>query len=113
MLCCAARPPVCLQEEGLTPVYAPFFPKEKDEQWWVVLGGRAPGQREGPFSSLLAIKRVTINKPEMRVRLEFEVPAEAQTGPQELVVYLISDSYLGCDLENKLQVNVTAAEMEE
>lgn len=41
--------------EDLGPVVAPFFPKQKDEQWWLVVGNPTS-------NALLAIKRITVNK---------------------------------------------------
>lgn len=44
------------ENEGeVGPVYAPRFPKHKDEQWWLVVGDPAKG-------ALLAIKRITLAK---------------------------------------------------
>lgn len=44
------------ENEGeVGPVYAPRFPKQKDEQWWLVVGDPSKG-------ALLAIKRVTLGK---------------------------------------------------
>lgn len=41
--------------EELSPVVAPYFPRRKDEQWWLVIG-------KPSTNALLAIKRITVNK---------------------------------------------------
>eukprot|EP00812_Abedinium_dasypus_P014016 NODE_752_length_1376_cov_233.032551.p2 GENE.NODE_752_length_1376_cov_233.032551~~NODE_752_length_1376_cov_233.032551.p2 ORF type:complete len:194 (+),score=73.79 NODE_752_length_1376_cov_233.032551:522-1103(+) len=83
------------EEEGpLGPVYAPFYPKEKEESWWLVVGG--------PQSALVAIKRITISKAQVSVKLDVELGEEP--GTAEYTLYLISDSYQGCDLENNFKI---------
>jgi hypothetical protein len=77
---------------------APRYPKEKLEGWWVVLGDQKN-------NTLLAIKRVTLNKQRLDVNLEFEATT---AGKQKLALYLICDSYMGCDQE--LDVALTIAE---
>uniref|UniRef100_A0A0E0P155 RNA helicase n=1 Tax=Oryza rufipogon TaxID=4529 RepID=A0A0E0P155_ORYRU len=87
-----------LQSEA-GPVHAPRFPKPKEEGWWLVIGDRSTDQ-------LLAIKRVKLQK-RARVKLEFAAPAEA--GRKDYMVYLMSDSYLGCDQEYEFAVDVKDA----
>ncbi|EOD51861.1 putative pre-mrna splicing protein [Neofusicoccum parvum UCRNP2] len=84
-----------------TTVHAPFFPADKTENWWLVVG-------EESTKSLLAIKRVTVQR-ELRTKLEYVVPT---AGEHELTLYLMSDSYMGVDQAPTFKV--TAAEgMEE
>ncbi|KAG2647950.1 hypothetical protein PVAP13_1NG004400 [Panicum virgatum] len=83
-----------LSEVG--PVHAPRFPKPKEEGWWLVIGDSSTNQ-------LLAIKRVALQK-RARVKLEFSAPAEA--GRKDYMIYLMSDSYLGCDQEYEFAVDV-------
>ncbi|XP_044714925.1 sec63 brl domain-containing protein [Hirsutella rhossiliensis] len=78
-------------------VHAPFYPTKKMENWWLVVG-------EEKSRNLLAIKRVTIGR-ELRVRLEYTVPA---AGEHNLKLLLMSDSYIGVDQEREF--TVTAAE---
>ena len=78
-------------------VSAPFYPAEKMENWWLVVG-------EEKTNSLLAIKRVTIGK-KLEMRLEYVVPTP---GEHELTLYLMSDSYVGVDQDPTF--NITAAE---
>lgn len=84
-------------EEPDTTVSAPFYPANKMENWWLVVG-------EEKTNSLLAIKRVTIGKG-LEMRLEYVVPTP---GEHELTLYLMSDSYVGVDQDPTFRV--TAAE---
>ncbi|CAD6222866.1 unnamed protein product [Miscanthus lutarioriparius] len=81
------------------PVHAPRFPKPKEEGWWLVIGDSSTNQ-------LLAIKRVALQR-RARVKLEFSAPAE--TGRKDYMIYLMSDSYLGCDQEYEFTVDVKDA----
>merc|ERR1712127_89063 len=77
------------EDSAVGPVYAPFYPKEKEESWWLVVGG--------PQSALVAIKRTTITKASVSVKLDVELGEDA--GTFDYMLYLMSDSYQGCDLE--------------
>jgi len=85
------------EDERLGPVYAPFYPGEKAEGWWLVVGNTKTNQ-------LLAIKRITFNKPQMSSVLEFEAPV---AGHHKCLLYFMSDSYLGCDQEWPLEFTVS------
>jgi pre-mRNA-splicing helicase BRR2 len=82
--------------EAAQRVQAPRYPREKLEGWWVVLG-------DPKNNALLAIKRITLNKSHMDVRLEFEPTA---AGKQNIKVYLMCDCYMGCDQEHDLALVV-------
>ena len=66
-------------------VIAPFYPKKKLANWWVVIG-------EPKTRQLLAIKKVTVHR-NLAVRLEFSLPQ----GTHALKLYVICDSYMGAD----------------
>jgi len=85
-------------ETALGPVFAPYYPKEKEESWWLVVGG--------PNSALVAIKRITITKASVNVKLDVELGEE--TGDFEYKLYLMSDSYQGCDQEYEFKLKVKA-----
>lgn len=89
---------------GAQQVMAPLFPKPKLESWWLIVGD--PGR-----NSLLFIKRVNSVGRRTRTKLNFAAPAEA--GDHDLKLYLISDSYMGCDQEYELQLSVLPGEEEE
>merc|ERR1719221_324689 len=81
-------------ESSLGPVFAPYYPKEKEESWWLVVGG--------PNSALVAIKRITITKASVNVKLDVELGEEP--GTSSYTLYLMSDSYQGCDLEYQFKL---------
>jgi pre-mRNA-splicing helicase BRR2 len=83
----------------LGPVIAPFYPKKKDEGWWIVLG-------DTESKTLLAIKRVTLQQ-KLTVKLDFVAP---KAGTHTLKLFLMADSYNGCDQE--LEMPLTVAEGE-
>eukprot|EP00455_Lapot_gusevi_P039579 TRINITY_DN443_c0_g2_i2.p1 TRINITY_DN443_c0_g2~~TRINITY_DN443_c0_g2_i2.p1 ORF type:complete len:1189 (+),score=464.92 TRINITY_DN443_c0_g2_i2:195-3569(+) len=91
-----------LEEEEMAAaqrVFAQRYPKEKVEGWWLVLGDSKTNQ-------LLSIKRVVVNRKEMDINLEFEATT---AGKQNLMLYLMSDSYAGCDQEYEVKFNVAEA----
>lgn len=69
-------------------VAANRYPKDKEERWWIILG-------ETRTNCLLAIKRVFLQK-NTDVKLQFSSPLEAL---KLYTVYVMSESYLGCDIE--------------
>jgi len=86
-----------IQDESLGPVYSPYYPKEKEEQWWLVIG-------QPETNHLLAIKRLTVQKNVSNLKLEFNAPE--REGQHEYVLYLMSDCYMGCDQEYKFSLSV-------
>ena len=83
-----------------TTVIAPYFPTKKVEHWWLVLSSA---------EALLAIKRMTLQRT-LAVSLEF-IPVSA--GAQDLTLSFLSDSYLGVDQEQILQVDVAPGDEQE
>ncbi|KAJ7578996.1 putative RNA helicase [Mycena floridula] len=67
-------------------VIAPFYPAAKIANWWVVVGEAATKQ-------LCVIKKVTVGKTALDVKLEFTLPK----GKHDLKLYVICDSYVGAD----------------
>jgi len=90
-------------EETLnTIVHAPFYPVQKNENWWLVVGNEAT-------KALCAIKRVTFGR-KLKTKLEYIVPA---AGEQELTLYLMSDSYLGVDQVQTFKITAVQGEDED
>ena len=83
-------------------VHAPRFPKVKEEGWWAVVG-------DAKSNSLLCIKRITLQL-KAKVKLEFVAP---EAGEYNYTLYLMSDSYLGCDQEYELKLSVGEAESDD
>ena len=87
------------EEEGSkevdTTVHAPFYPSKKSENWWLVVAEEAT-------KSLLAIKRVTIQKV-LETKLEYIVP---EMGKKKLTLFLMCDSYVGVDQSMNFEVEV-------
>ena len=72
-------------------VSCPYYPKDKQENWWVVIGLNST-------NLLLSIKKVTFTQ-STQFTLQFtlendEVLTQSQL---EFNIYLISDSYVGAD----------------
>ena len=90
---------VSLEREGegdVRPVDAPKFPGRKDENWWLVVGD--PGS-----NALLAIKRIGLQR-KAKAKLEFAAPESV--GRVQLTLFLMCDSYMGCDQEFELEFDV-------
>ncbi|CAI6284200.1 unnamed protein product [Periconia digitata] len=81
-------------EQPKTDVHAPFYPADKTESFWLVVGD----QKE---KSLLGIKKVTVGR-KVESLLEFTLE---QPGEHELTLFLVSDSYLGVDQAPTFRVN--------
>ncbi|KAF2099454.1 pre-mRNA splicing helicase [Rhizodiscina lignyota] len=84
-------------EELVTEVHAPFFPAEKTEGWWLVVG-------DEETHTLYAIKKVTVGRT-TKVKLEYTLH---RPGEHELTLYFVSDCYFGLDQAPTFKV--TAAE---
>jgi pre-mRNA-splicing helicase BRR2 len=84
-------------------VSAPLFPSSdeapKREGWWIVVGDTST-------NSILSLKRVSLERSQ-KIGLEFMAPDEA--GDYNLTLFCMSDSYLGCDQEYEIPLNVAAA----
>ncbi|KAJ3094675.1 hypothetical protein HK100_006063, partial [Physocladia obscura] len=88
------------------PVIAPFFPGQKDEGWWVVVGQKSS-------NALLAIKRTTLQQM-TAIKLEFAAPPPPSGGGNvDLRVYLMCDAYTGVDQEYDFTLYVDEAEDED
>lgn len=81
-------------------VYAPKFPKPKDEGWFLTLGSIEKQE-------LLAMKRVTLPRVKCSQQLSFTTPA--RLGRMMLTLYFMSDSYLGLDQQYNVHLNVCKA----
>jgi pre-mRNA-splicing helicase BRR2 len=76
------------EETVLEPVRSRFLEEERPESWWIVVG-------DSSKNKLFIIKRVTFAA-SFSTKLKFQLP---EPGEYSLLVYVICDSYLGCDQE--------------
>jgi len=83
-------------DDPLTGVIAPFFPKEKSEEWWLLVG-------DPKNNTLLCIKRINVDR-EKSIEMEFTAPEEP--GEYHLKMYVMCDSYSGCDQEFDINLTV-------
>eukprot|EP00808_Paulinella_micropora_P006106 g54769.t1 len=83
---------------GVPKCFAPRFPEMRAEGWWLVVGRKGKAQDE-----LTAIKRVAMNKKTVQVKLDFIAPPQ---GSHDLILYFMSDSWMGCDQEYKFKLEV-------
>lgn len=92
------------------PVKARFYPKAKEENWWIVAGHVASGR-------LLSIKKIqnlssnpsvsqTLSIPVSEEILDAETEANRRSSTLSVKLYAVCDAYLGCDLEKELTVKV-------
>jgi pre-mRNA-splicing helicase BRR2 len=87
------------EDDELNPlVHAPFYPTDKTENWWLVVGNEAT-------KSLYGIKRVTIGRT-LTTKVDF---TPQQPGKQELTLYLMCDSYFGVDQAPTFEVDAAEA----
>jgi pre-mRNA-splicing helicase BRR2 len=76
----------------LTPVHSLYYPNEKEEAWWMIIG-------EKESNILLAIKRFTFVK-DFEITLKINAPDNA--GLYNYNLYLFCDSWVGCDQEESI-----------
>ncbi|KAJ3424314.1 u5 small nuclear ribonucleoprotein 200 kda helicase [Anaeramoeba flamelloides] len=77
-------------------ILSPYYPEEKDEQWWVVVGNIQN-------NSLLSIKKIPLIK-KMKANLSFNAPSTP--GIYQYTLYFICDSYYGVDEQLTFQIKV-------
>ena len=86
-------------------VHAPFYPKAVLEGWWVIVG-------DLENNSLLAMKRVSFQRSTTaQTTLSFNAPKVA--GKYRYRLYVLCDSYMGCDQEYPLDLNVAKNDEED
>eukprot|EP01065_Artemidia_motanka_P043101 TRINITY_DN5922_c1_g1_i1.p1 TRINITY_DN5922_c1_g1~~TRINITY_DN5922_c1_g1_i1.p1 ORF type:complete len:2177 (+),score=912.07 TRINITY_DN5922_c1_g1_i1:805-6531(+) len=83
------------EDEAVPKVHCPFFPKEKEEGWWVVVGDKSSNH-------VYAVKRVMLQR-KLSLKMEFIAPKQ---GSHKLHVFLMCDCYQGCDQEYEVDINV-------
>jgi pre-mRNA-splicing helicase BRR2 len=89
--------------DNIGKVSSPFFPGDKKEAWWIVVGDMSN-------NTLLSLKRVNLQV-KQTVTLEFLAPEEA--GDYDLTLFCMCDSYLGCDQEMSMPLSIAAADSDD
>jgi len=84
------------EDDAIPTVVSPRYPAEKLEGYWLVIG-------DSSTNSLYCIKRVSFGK-KSKAKLQFVAPDDP--GKYNLTLYLMSDSYLGCDQEFDVKLEV-------
>merc|ERR1711871_219519 len=84
------------EDVSLSRVVSSRYAESKMEGWWLVIG-------DSNSNSLLAVKRMTLER-KAGVKLDFIAPDDP--GDYTFRLFLLSDSYLGCDQEYEINVSV-------
>lgn len=84
-------------EQPRDGIFAPRFSKHKDEGWWLIVGNEITGE-------LLALRKLNNTRPKMSAQLTFAV-ADEIADRQGLVLYFMSDCYIGVDQQYKITVD--------
>ena len=100
------RPDIEEQEElevFSKPVCAQYYPGSKEEQWWVIIG-------RPKLNKIYAIKKISNFKAVSQLNMKMNFVAKRElpedTKMIEFKVYLICDSYIGCDQEDTLRIDL-------
>lgn len=86
------------QSHLVPPVYAPYFPDDKRVNWWVIIGDLRNGRM------LVNPSKVSDLVDETTLKFQFQGPPEA--GSFSFNLFIKSDSYLGIDLREELELTV-------
>lgn len=88
------------EEESTGPngVYAPYFPQKhpKVEEWWVLIG-------DVEQNEIKTTRRMPVTK-SASIKLHFTAPSSA--GEYNYKLYFMCDSYVGCDQDLDVKINV-------
>lgn len=85
------------------PVCAQFYPGEKEEQWWVLVG-------RSKFNKLYSIKKISTFKAQSEIQVKLQFPVRLESGDSNTIDYKVSllcDSYIGADQEDTLTITVS------
>lgn len=78
-------------------IFAPKFPKDKNEGWFVTLGNKYSGE-------LLALRRINLRGSRTTSQISFTAPAIV--GKTKLTLYFMSDCIMGLDQQIEIILNV-------
>ena len=84
------------EDNELSCVYSECYPCDKEEAWWVIVGCIKD-------NILISIKRVNFVK---GIKIPIEFPAPEEEGHYEYKLYLLCDSWIGCDQDEDFSFEV-------
>jgi len=93
-----SRPQNEKNKEEPISVHAPFFPMQKNEIWWLIVGDERTAR-------VMGIKRV----PSLRDKTEVKIPylAPKKAGSYQYSLFVMNDSYVGFDQIIPIKLNVS------
>ena len=80
----------------LSNVHSNFYPKVKEENWWIIIG-------DEDTNKLFFIRKLYFNK-SLKIPVNFEGPNKP--GIYSFKVFLICDSWIGCDQEENFDFSI-------
>eukprot|EP01113_Clastostelium_recurvatum_P007306 TRINITY_DN1339_c0_g1_i2.p1 TRINITY_DN1339_c0_g1~~TRINITY_DN1339_c0_g1_i2.p1 ORF type:complete len:707 (+),score=229.08 TRINITY_DN1339_c0_g1_i2:151-2271(+) len=78
------------------PVHSPFYPGERDESWYMLVG-----EQGGVFLNMIRIPNFSTRH---EGKFMFQIPEQEKPGLHLYTVTLMCDSYLGCDQTRHLRM---------
>ena len=85
----------------LTNVHSDYFPGVKEENWWIVVCLIKNDEKE--INKIVSIKRINFCK---KLNVNVDVKIEGEIGNFLYKIYLICDSWIGCDLEESFNIEI-------
>eukprot|EP01039_Chlorochromonas_danica_P003734 gene3734-4083_t len=89
------------------PAYAPAFPVAVNENWWVIVTDHVPEGSRVLEPTVHVFEKISDNSRKVVHDVRFMAPAHE--GDYSLVLRLLSDSYIGLDVEKKITFTVNPA----
>ena len=89
----------------LSNVHSEFFPGVKEENWWIVvcLIKSEKNKEEVQIDKIVCIKRINFCK---KLNVDVNIQVEKEIGKFEYKIYLICDSWVGCDFEESFNIQI-------
>lgn len=91
------------------PAYAPAFPAAVNENWWVIVTDYVPEGSRAQEPTVHVFEKISDNS--RKVVHDVRIMAPAHEGEYSVVLRLLSDSYIGLDVEKKITFTVHPASM--
>ena len=78
---------ICVSGDASSRVLVHRYPGKKEEQWWLVVG-------DPKSNTLFTVRRFTLQRHQT---IKLKITAPSKVGKHNLMLYYMSDSYMGCD----------------